>query len=64
MSDQLAFDLEPNGNGRKFPHELGLRKCGPGAERLLSKLLQRGLSERDLKVAAALCLLLDEGAKP
>jgi hypothetical protein len=59
------FDLEPNGNGngRKTKAEAGLAKgIGPGAERLLSELVKRGLPEADLLVAAMLALALDEAA--
>jgi hypothetical protein len=44
--------------------EAGLTGDGipPGAERLLAELVKRGLSEGDLRVAASLCLVLDERA--
>jgi hypothetical protein len=36
------------------------RRIDPGAPRLLAALVHAGLDERDLPVAAALCVLLDE----
>ena len=62
-ADQLPLFLEPNGNSRKSKATAGIVECPPGAERLLAELIQRGLSEGDLRVAARLCLLLDEGER-
>jgi hypothetical protein len=39
------------------------REVPAGAERLLAALVRRGLHEGDLRAAARLCLLLDEGAR-
>jgi hypothetical protein len=43
--------------------EAGLKSVPPGAERLLAELVKRGLPEGDLRVAASLCLVLDERAE-
>ena len=61
MTDQLALFAEATGGG-KTKAEAGLCDTPPGAERLLAELVRRGLPEGDLRVAAALCLVLDEGA--
>lgn len=61
MNGQLAlFDLEPSNGHRKTKAQVGLVACPPGAERLSGELIRRGLPAGDLRVAAELCLLLDE----
>jgi hypothetical protein len=35
-----------------------------GAQRLLAVLISRGLAERDLETAAALCMVLDHQGEP
>jgi hypothetical protein len=66
VTDQLSlFDgLEPstNGHGRRTKRERGLKATPAGAERLLAEMVKRGLPAGDLRVAASLCLALDEGA--
>jgi hypothetical protein len=58
---QLPLFTE-NGNGRMTKDAAGLKETPPGAERLLAELIKRGLPPGDLKVAASLCLALDERA--
>ena len=63
MNGQLPLFAGPGpngGNGRMTKYAVGLVECPPGAERLLSELVRRGLPPGDLRVAAALCLALDE----
>jgi hypothetical protein len=67
--EQLVFDLfaaDTNGNGRRTVAELGMTRQFPagGAERLLRELVRRGLADESLHAAAALVLVLDEGARP
>jgi hypothetical protein len=61
VTEQLCFEFtEPNAAmlTPKFRREVPA-----GAERLLRELVKRGLPEGDLRVAAELCLLLDEGSR-
>jgi hypothetical protein len=60
VNGQLPL-FESSGNGRPTKADVGLRDTPPGAERLLAELVRRGLGEGDLRIAAALCLVLDEG---
>jgi hypothetical protein len=63
LSDQLALFAEPTSAARLTKAELGLRSEMPaGAERLLAELVKRGLPETDLRVAARLCIALDDRA--
>jgi hypothetical protein len=58
---QLALFAEPASPERLTKAKAGLRSEMPaGAERLLAELVKRGLCETDLRVAARLCLALDE----
>jgi hypothetical protein len=60
----VTAQLELFAETRLSNTEAGLTTEGipPGAERLLAELLKRGLPEGDLRVAASLCLALDERA--
>jgi hypothetical protein len=57
--DQLAFDLEAM--SRLVDQLRDRRRLHSGASRLLVAMVRAGLAERDLAVAAALCIELDNG---
>jgi hypothetical protein len=62
VTEQLCFEFAEYASA-VIKAELR-REAPPGAERLLGALVKRGLHEGDLRVAAALCLLMDETASP
>jgi hypothetical protein len=72
VTDQLALFAEldttaaTSGSGTQLAPQNGereLRRGAPaGAERLLRALVRQELREGDLRVAAALCIVLDEGS--
>jgi hypothetical protein len=63
LSEQLKLFVESPNGAEMTAAEVGpTDHCPPGAERLLAALMKRSLHEGDLRVAAALCLALDERA--
>jgi hypothetical protein len=58
----VAAQLELFGGGDAVPAPELAKGIPAGAERLLAELVRRGLPEGDLRVAARLCLALDEAA--
>jgi hypothetical protein len=60
VSGQLALFAEPDATA--FTADLQ-RDVPAGAERLLRELVKRGLHEGDMRLAAALCIVLDEESR-